>query len=58
VVEPNPPGLNPRFGVGVIYLQLIILSMVDDVPVDSETLFDQLRESQDQDGSLSHVLIG
>jgi hypothetical protein len=52
VVEPNPPGLNPRFGVGVIYLQLIILSVVDDVPVDSETLFDQLRESQDQDGTV------
>jgi hypothetical protein len=51
-VEPNPPGLNPRFGVGVIYLQLIILSVVDDAPVDSEMLFDQLRESQDQDDTV------
>jgi hypothetical protein len=54
-VEPNPPGLNPRFGVGVIYLQLIILSVVDDASVDSEMLFDQLRESQDQDGTVFHM---
>jgi hypothetical protein len=44
----NPPGSNFRFDVGVAYLRLIILSVVGDVPVDSETLFDRLHESQDQ----------
>jgi hypothetical protein len=45
VVQLNHPVLNPRFDVDVTYLRLIILSMIDDVPVDSETLFDRLRES-------------
>jgi hypothetical protein len=31
----------------VAYLWLIIFSVVDDIPVDSEMLFDRLRESQD-----------
>jgi hypothetical protein len=48
VVEPIRPGLNPRFGVSVVYLCLIILLVVGDVTVDSETLFDRLCESQDQ----------
>jgi hypothetical protein len=38
VVEPTHPGSNPRFGMGVSYLQLIILSVVCDVPVDSNAL--------------------
>jgi hypothetical protein len=44
VVEPTHPGSNPRFDVSVVYLRLIILSVVGDVPIDSETLFDRLRE--------------
>jgi hypothetical protein len=36
--------------MGVAYLRLIILSVVDDVPVDRETLFDRFCESQDQTG--------
>jgi hypothetical protein len=47
VVELTHPGSNPRFDMGVAYLWLIILSVVGDVPIDSETLFDQLHESQD-----------
>jgi hypothetical protein len=34
--------------VSVAYLRLIILSVVCDILVDSEILFDRLRESQDQ----------
>jgi hypothetical protein len=45
VVEPTHTGSNPRFDVGVAYLWLIILSVVGDVPVDSETIFDRLHES-------------
>jgi hypothetical protein len=52
VVKPTNPGLNPRFDVDVAYLRLIILSVLDDVLVDSETLFDRLHESQDQAGSV------
>jgi hypothetical protein len=52
VVEATHPGSSPRFGVGVAYLRLIILSVVGDVPVDSETFFDRLCESQDQPGSI------
>jgi hypothetical protein len=38
VVEPAHRDLNPRFNMhGYPHLQLIILSMVGDVPVDSET---------------------
>jgi hypothetical protein len=37
VVEPTHPVSNPRFGMGVPYLWLIILSVVGDVPVDSKT---------------------
>jgi hypothetical protein len=50
VVEPTHPGSNFRFDMGVAYLRLIILSVVDDVPVDRETLFDRFCESQDQTG--------
>jgi hypothetical protein len=45
VVEPTHTCSNPRFDVGVAYLRLIILSVVCDVPVDSETIFDRLHES-------------
>jgi hypothetical protein len=38
VVEPSHPGSNSRFGMGVAYLRLIILSVVGDVPVNSEAL--------------------
>jgi hypothetical protein len=38
VVKLTHPDLNPRFDMGVVYLQLIILSVVYDVPVRSETL--------------------
>jgi hypothetical protein len=47
-VEPIHSVLNPSFDVDVTYLRLIILSVVGDVSVDNETLFDQLRESEDQ----------
>jgi hypothetical protein len=47
MVKPTYLDSYSRFDVGIGYLRLIILSMTDDVPVDSETLFDQLRESQD-----------
>jgi hypothetical protein len=47
VVEPTHPDSNPRFDVGVTYLHLIILSVVGDVPVYSEALFDRLHEFQD-----------
>jgi hypothetical protein len=40
VVEQIYPDSNFRFGMGVTYLRLIILSVVGDIPVDSETLFD------------------
>jgi hypothetical protein len=33
VVEPIRPGLNPRFGVSVVYLCLIILLVVGGVTV-------------------------
>jgi hypothetical protein len=52
VVELTHSGSNPRFDVGVIYLWLIILSVLGDVPVDSETLLDRLRESQYQVSSV------
>jgi hypothetical protein len=38
IVEQIQPGSNPRFNIDVTYLQLIILSVVADVPVDSEML--------------------
>jgi hypothetical protein len=38
---------KPRFDMSVAYLRLIILSVIDDVPIDSEALFDRLCESQD-----------
>jgi hypothetical protein len=44
----NPPGSNHRFDIGVVYLRLIILLVIDDVPVDSEILFNRLCKSQDQ----------
>jgi hypothetical protein len=52
MVEPSHLGSNPRLGVGIAYLWLIILSVVRDVPVNSEALFDQLHESQDQASSV------
>jgi hypothetical protein len=48
VVEPIYLGLNLRFNVSVTYLRLIIFSVVSDVLIDSETLFDRLCESQNQ----------
>jgi hypothetical protein len=48
VVEPIHLGSNPRFDVGVAYLRIIILLVVADIPVDSETFFDRLHKSQDQ----------
>jgi hypothetical protein len=33
VVKPTQPGSNPRFNVGVAYLPLIILSIVNSVYV-------------------------
>jgi hypothetical protein len=52
VVKPTHTDLNPRFDVGVVYLQLIILSVLDNVPINSDVLFNQLCESQDQVGSI------
>jgi hypothetical protein len=52
MVKPIHSDLNLRFNMGVIYLQLIILLMICDVPVDNETLYDRLRESQDQADSV------
>jgi hypothetical protein len=43
VMELNHP--VSRFDVSVIYLRLIIFSMIDDVFIDSETLFNRLCES-------------
>jgi hypothetical protein len=40
MVEPINPGSNHRFDVGVTCLRLIILSVVCDVLVDSDALFD------------------
>jgi hypothetical protein len=58
VVEPTHSDLNLRFDVDVTYLQLIILSVVDNVTVDSKTLFDRLRESLGSNRpDLSKVLI-
>jgi hypothetical protein len=37
VVEPTHLDLNSRFEMGVIYLGLIILLIVDDVPINNET---------------------
>jgi hypothetical protein len=52
VMEPIYPSLNPRFDVSVTYLQLIIFSVVADVLVDSNALFNRLYETQDQTGSV------
>jgi hypothetical protein len=52
VVKPIHPDSNLRFDVGVVYLWLIILLVIADVPVDSEVLFVRLRESQDQADSV------
>jgi hypothetical protein len=48
MIESTHPISNPRFDVGATYLWLIILLVVDDVLIDSDTLFNQLHESQDQ----------
>jgi hypothetical protein len=40
--------LNFIFDVDIVYLRLIILLVVDGILVDNETVFDRLRESQDQ----------
>jgi hypothetical protein len=45
VVELTHLDLNLRFDVCVIYLRLIILLVVDDISVNSDALFDRLRES-------------
>jgi hypothetical protein len=52
VVKLIHSGSNFRFDVGVIYLWLIILSVVDDIPMNSDTLFDRLCEYQDQADSI------
>jgi hypothetical protein len=44
MVEPTHPGSNPRFDVGVVYLRLIIILVIDDVPINSDALFDRLHE--------------
>jgi hypothetical protein len=48
VVELIHPSSNLRFDMIVTYLRLIILSVICDVSIDSEVLFDRLCESQDQ----------
>jgi hypothetical protein len=45
VVESIHLGLNPRFDVSVAYLRLIILSLLGNIIVGSETVFNRLRES-------------
>jgi hypothetical protein len=52
VMEPIHPSLNSRFDVSVTYLQLIIFSVVADVLVDSNELFNRLYETQDQTDSV------
>jgi hypothetical protein len=47
-VKITHSGSNHIFDVGVEYLWSIILLVVDDVFVNSETLFNRLCESQDQ----------
>jgi hypothetical protein len=37
VVKSNYSGSNPRFDMCITYLRLIILSVVDDVPVDTSS---------------------
>jgi hypothetical protein len=39
VVESIHPGSNLIFDVIIMYLQLIILSIINDVSIDSETFF-------------------
>jgi hypothetical protein len=46
VIESTHLGSNSRFDLGVAYLRRIILSMVSDVPVNSDVLFDRLHESK------------
>jgi hypothetical protein len=45
VVESTHLVLNPKFDVGVAYLRLIILSLLGNILIDSETVFNRLRES-------------
>jgi hypothetical protein len=45
MVKPTHPGLNFRFDMCVTYLQLIILSVVNGAPVDSDAPFDRLHKS-------------
>jgi hypothetical protein len=45
MVEATHLVLNPKFNMYVIYLWLIILSVVDVVSVDRETLFNRFCES-------------
>jgi hypothetical protein len=47
MVETIYPDLNRRFNMNVTYLWLIILSVVDDIHIDSETLFNRLNKSHD-----------
>jgi hypothetical protein len=44
VLESTHPGSNLIFDVIIMYLQLIILSVVNDVPIDNEMFFDWLYE--------------
>jgi hypothetical protein len=55
VMELIHPSLNLRFDVSVTYLQLIIFSVVTDVLVDSNALFNRLYETQDQTGSVFYM---
>jgi hypothetical protein len=43
---------NLIFDMNVAYLRLIICLVIGDVPIDSETLFNRLYESQDQTDSV------
>jgi hypothetical protein len=43
VVEQTHPGSNPRFGMSVAYLRLIILSVASDISIDSNALLVNLK---------------
>jgi hypothetical protein len=44
--------LNTIFDVCVIYLRLFFVSVVCDILIDNETLFDRFHESKDQVGPI------
>jgi hypothetical protein len=45
MVEPTHPSLNPKFDMCIAYLWLIIFLVVGDVFINSETLFNRLRDA-------------